>query len=85
MHEFDTGDALDAIAFWKAYLVHDEQGLAMLAEHGDPAAMLAATISIATGLLTPTPDVLPALASHLDSIATRFLARVTPGEGGDSA
>lgn len=80
MHPFNTGDVLDAVAYLKAYVLGDRDGLATLAVNGNPAAMLSALTAITAGMLTRTDADIPVLAVYIDAIATRLLERVTPTE-----
>lgn len=81
MHPFNTGDALDAVAYLKAYILGDKSGLATLTVNGNPAAMLAALTSITAGMLTRTDDDNPILVDYIDHIASGIIARVMPAEG----
>lgn len=80
MHPFNTGDALDAVAYLKAYVLGDRDGLAALTANGNPAAMLSALTSITAGMLTRTDADIPVLAAYIDAIATGLIERVTPTE-----
>lgn len=74
MTPMTLGDVLDAVAYLKAYLHGDHDGLQVLTDNGDQGAMLTATVALFAGMLTRSKGDAAKVSDYLDELVAGITA-----------